>query len=79
MSKVLLMCYVYLLYIIIKYSDNYVQYSSNITMAVELTVTATFIYLISIWKVVMIDYAMLIMQISRLICVYLMIWLRNTD
>ena len=79
MSKVLLMCYVYLLYIIIKYSDNYVQYSSNITMAVELTVAATFIYLISIWKVVMIDYAMLIMQISRLICVYLMIWLRNTD
>ena len=79
MSKVLLMCYVYLLYIIIKYSDNYVQYSSNITMAVELTVAATFIYLISIWKVFMIDYAMLIMQISRLICVYLMIWLRNTD
>lgn len=79
MSKVLLMCYMYLLYIIIKYSDNYVQYSSNITMAVELTIAATFIYLISIWKVVMIDYAMLIMQISRLICVYLMIWLRNTD
>ena len=56
MAKVLLISYAYLIYIVIKFGNDFSKYSWNVTMVAELSLSATFVFLISFWKIVIFDY-----------------------